>query len=308
VDISAVVEDAEKILKQTIGPHIRLLIHTTPDLKSAWVDPNQLGLAIVNLALNARDAMPGGGSLQIACENRQVEIRGPTTDLSPGDYVTVSVSDTGTGMSEATLARAFEPFFTTKPPGRGSGMGLSMVQGFAAQSGGTVRITSSLGKGSTVELWLPPAKMAAVATASARQADCVMEHRRARILVCDDDGDVRSVVGSLLRDLGHIVWEASDPLLALQILERECPVDLLLVDYAMPEMNGRVLIERARVVQPGLKTLLMTGYAEALRKNGAPGIPVLPKPFKTAELSNRIGEILAEFRNGGTGPGRGTIH
>jgi CheY-like chemotaxis protein len=135
-----------------------------------------------------------------------------------------------------------------------------------------------------------------------------MEHRRARILVCDDDGDVRSVVGSLLRDLGHIVWEASDPLLALQILERECPVDLLLVDYAMPEMNGRVLIERARVVQPGLKTLLMTGYAEALRKNGAPGIPVLPKPFKTAELSNWIGEILAEFRNGGTGPGRGTIH
>jgi signal transduction histidine kinase/ActR/RegA family two-component response regulator len=295
VNISAVVDDAEKILKQTIGPHIRLLIHTTPDLKLAWVDPNQLGLAIVNLALNARDAMPGGGTLQIACENRQVEISGPTTDLSAGDYVTVSVSDTGTGMSEATLARAFEPFFTTKPPGRGSGMGLSMVQGFAAQSGGAVRITTSLGKGSTVELWLPPAKVGAVPTASAQQADCVMEHRRARILVCDDDGDVRSVVGSLLRELGHTVWEASDPLLALQILQRERPVDLLLVDYAMPAMNGQIVIDRARTFQPDLKTLLMTGYVEALRQNAISGTAILPKPFKAAELSKVIGEILTEF-------------
>jgi CheY-like chemotaxis protein len=141
-----------------------------------------------------------------------------------------------------------------------------------------------------------------------RPTEQTIERRPARILVCDDDQDVRSVVGSLLRDLGHLVWDVSDPLRALQVLERECPVDLLLADYAMPKMNGRVLIERARLVQPGLKTLLMTGYAEALRKNGAPGIPVLPKPFKTAELSDRIAEILADPSSGVTAESRSTIH
>jgi signal transduction histidine kinase len=295
VDVSAVIDDTEKILKQTIGPHVRLVIHAASDLKPAWVDSNQLGLAIVNLALNGRDAMPRGGTLQIACENRQVETASPITGLLAGDYVTVSVSDTGIGMSEATLARAFEPFFTTKAAGRGSGMGLPMVQGFAAQSGGTVHITSSFGRGTTAEIWLPATKTIERANAVEQPKQDFAERRCARILVCDDDADVRSTVGSLLRNLGHSVWEASDPLLALRVLERECPVDLLLVDYAMPEMDGRALIEQARLVQPGLKTLLMTGYAEALRKNGTPGIPVLPKPFKTAELRNRVSEILAEF-------------
>jgi CheY-like chemotaxis protein len=211
-------------------------------------------------------------------------------------------------MSEATLARAFEPFFTTKQAGQGSGMGLSMVQGFAAQSGGTVQITSSLGKGTTITIWLPPAEGRATVNVSAEPTEFVMEQLPARILVCDDDGDVRSVVGALLRDLGHTVWEVSNPILALQILEREAPVDLLLVDYAMPEMNGRAVIERARVFQPGLKTLLMTGYAEALRKNGASGIPVLPKPFKAVELSRRIADILNELSFGEYAEGRGTTH
>ena len=158
VNVAAVVDDAEKILKQTIGSDIRLLIRAEPGLRAAWVDPNQLELAILNLALNARDAMPDGGRLQITCENRRAEAGNAPPDLATGDFVVVSVSDTGTGMSEATLAHAFEPFFTTKGPGRGSGLGLSMVQGFAAQSGGAVQIVSSLGEGTHVTLWLPCAE------------------------------------------------------------------------------------------------------------------------------------------------------
>ena len=154
VNVAAVVDDAENILKQTIGSDIRLLISAEPDLRAAWVDPNQLELAILNLALNARDAMPECGRLQITCENRRAETGAPA-DLATGDYVVVTVSDTGTGMNEATLTHAFEPFFTTKEPGRGSGLGLSMVQGFAVQSGGAVQIiVSSLGEGTHVTLWL----------------------------------------------------------------------------------------------------------------------------------------------------------
>jgi signal transduction histidine kinase len=297
-DVSAVVDEAEKILKQTIGPSIHLVIRTAPDLRPAWVDPNQLGLAILNLALNARDAMPGGGRLQIACENRRTDAGKSPADLAIGDYVIVSVSDTGTGMSEATLAHAFEPFFTTKEVGRGSGLGLSMVQGFAAQSGGAVQIASSLGEGTTVELWLPQAEGELTVSDSAVPRASALEQRRARILVCDDDGDVRSLVSTFLRDVGYTVWEANNPALALQILHRERPIDLLVIDYAMPEMNGSAVIDRARADQPGLKTLLITGYAEALRNNGVSGTSVLPKPFRIAELSTRIAEILDELSPG----------
>jgi signal transduction histidine kinase len=293
IDVSAVVDDAEKILKQTVGPDIRLLIRAEPSMQSAWVDPNQLELAILNLALNARDAMPGGGRLQIACENRPAKVANSLPpDLPAGDYVVVTVSDTGTGMSEATLAHVFEPFFTTKEAGRGSGLGLSMVQGFAAQSGGAVQIFSSLGKGTTVELWLPRAEGRSIENAALAPGGFVTGPSQARILVCDDDGDVRALVGTSLRDSGYTVWEANNPALALEILEKERPIDLLLVDYAMPEMNGRAVIDCAQTYQPGLKALLITGYAEVLSGDRVPGIPVLPKPFKVAELSRRIAEIL----------------
>ena len=308
VDVSAVVDDAEKILKQTIGPSVRLVIRAAPNLRPAWVDPNQLELAILNLALNGRDAMPDGGSLQIACENRQASADNAPVDLAKGDYVIVSVSDTGAGMSEATLAHVFEPFFTTKEPGRGSGLGLSMVQGFAAQSGGTVQIASSLGKGTTVELWLPQAEGPPTASLSASSGESTLKRSGASILVCDDDGDVRSLVGSFLRDIGYTVWEANNPALALQILQRERPIDLFLVDYAMPEMSGEAVIDRARACQPGLKTLLITGHADALRNNGVPGVPILAKPFRVAELSRRIAEILGELSLGDSAGSRDTLH
>ena len=293
VEVSAVVDNVEKILKQTISPDIRLLILAKPGLGPAWVDPNQLELAILNLALNARDAMPGGGTLQIACENRRVEASNAPPDLAAGDYVIVTVSDTGTGMSDATLAHAFEPFFTTKEAGRGSGLGLSMVQGFAGQSGGAVQIASSLGEGTRMTLWLPCAQGRSAETLSLEAGGSGLGSSQARVLICDDDGDVRAFVGTLLRSNGCTVWEANNPAVALQILKRERPIDLLLVDYVMPEMSGTAMIDRARTYQPGLKTLLITGYAEALRADGVSGTPVLSKPFKGTELSKRITEILA---------------
>jgi len=292
VDISAVVDGVEKMLRQTIGPDIRLVVQAGSDLPPAWVDPNQLELAILNLALNARDAMPVGGTLRIVAENGRAESGISPPDLSSGNYLIVSVSDTGTGMNSETLARAFEPFFTTKEAGRGSGLGLSIVHGFAAQSGGSVRITSSVGNGTNVDLWLPRAEGDAIQCADPEPERSNTEPSLSRILVCDDDADVRAVVGGFLRDSGYNVWEAENPFLAFEILEREWPIDLLIADYAMPEMNGLAVIDRAQAHHHGLRVLLMSGHADILHANGVSGIPLLAKPFKVAELKRRITETL----------------
>lgn len=292
VDVRAVVGGAEKILRQTIGPEIQLIIQSQPKLYPAWVDPNQLELAILNLALNARDAMPTGGTLRFEAKNRRGKIGDLPPDLSSGEYVVVSVSDTGTGMNEETLARAFEPFFTTKEAGRGSGLGLSIVHGFAAQSGGSVQITSSLGNGTKVDLWLPGARGDVIKCGDSEPDQSITEPMGARIVVCDDDTDVLAFVGTILRDSGYTVWEAENPSLAFEIFERERSVDLLLVDYAMPEMNGLTVIDRAQSCQVGLKVMLMSGHADILHANGALGIPLLAKPFKVADLRNRIAEVL----------------
>jgi len=288
VDIPAVIGSVEKILKQTIGPDIRLIIGSAPDLHPAWADANQLELAILNLALNARDAMPSGGVLRIDTENR----KGDSATQPAQEYVVVSVSDTGIVMSKETLERAFEPFFTTKEAGQGSGLGLSIVHGFAAQSGGSVRITSSPGQGTKVDLWLPRAQSEAFKCLDPEPDQSVIESRRAKILVCDDDGGVLDFVGAVLRSDGYTVWEAETPDQALEIVERERPIDLLLVDYAMPEMNGIAVINRARDCQRGLKTLMMSGHADILHSSGMLGIPLLAKPFKVAELRKRIAEIM----------------
>jgi CheY-like chemotaxis protein len=196
-------------------------------------------------------------------------------------------------MSEEILARAFEPFFTTKEAGRGSGLGLSIVHGFAAQSGGSIQIASCLGRGTRVDLWLPRAEGEVVECAGEIEVDQpVAESGQARVLVCDDDLDVLAFVGTVLRESGYTVWEAGNPALALQIFERERPLDLLLVDYAMPDMNGVAVIDRAQNYQCALKVLLMSGHADLLHANGASGIPLLPKPFKVAELRRRVAEIL----------------
>ncbi len=293
MDIAAVLEGTEKILRQTIGPEIGLVIHSELGLHPVWADPNQLELAILNLALNARDAMPKGGILRIDAENRAGEISNPPHDLPPGDYVIVSISDTGTGMDEEVLAHAFEPFFTTKEVGRGSGLGLSIVHGFAAQSGGSVQIISSLGKGTKVDLWLPRAEGEVIDSGEIEPPQFHPEPSRARILVCDDDSDVLGLVGPILRDSGYTVWEAERPFLALEIFEKNRPIDLLLVDYAMPEMNGVAVIDRARARQPGLKVLLMSGHADILHTGGASDIPLLAKPFRLDGLRRKIAYVLS---------------
>jgi len=292
IDVPAIVDRVRELLRQTIGPGIRLVIEAEDALGPAEADPNQLELSILNLALNARDAMPDGGTLRIRSERRSV---GPAErrELPPGDYVVVAISDTGSGMDKDTLARAFEPFFTTKEAGRGSGLGLSMVQGFAAQSGGAVQIDSALGRGTTVAIWLPRAHGQASERGVPEPTDISAEHAPARILVCDDDRGVLSLVGTVLRDVGYTVWEADDPATALHILEERAPIDLLLTDYAMPTMNGDALIKRASHYQPGIRALLMTGHADALRKGGIAGIPLLKKPFKIGQLTERVSGVLA---------------
>ena len=292
VDIAGVVDGVEKMLSQTIGPDIRVVVQAESDLPPAWVDPNQLELAILNLALNARDAMPVGGTLRIAAKNGRAELRISPPDLASGNYLIVSVSDTGAGMSPETLARVFEPFFTTKEAGRGSGLGLSIVHGFAAQSGGSVKITSSVGIGTNVDLWLPCAECGPFKCGDPEPETSIPEQNQWRIVVCDDDADVRGVVGALLRDSGYVVWEAETPLLAFEILEKEWPIDLLIADYAMPEMNGLAVIDRAQAYHHGLRVLLMSGHADILHAGGVSGIPLLAKPFKAAELKRRITETL----------------
>jgi signal transduction histidine kinase/CheY-like chemotaxis protein len=294
VDTVAVVDGVEKMIRQTIGPDIRLVIEAGSDLPPVWVDAIQLELAILNLALNARDAMPVGGTLRIGVETGRAETGVSPPDLSSGNYLIVSVSDTGTGMNPETLARAFEPFFTTKEAGRGSGLGLSIVHGFAAQSGGSVQITSSVGHGTNVDLWLPRAQGDAIRCSDPEPERSITEPSRLRILVCDDDPDVRAVVSAFLRDSGYTVWEAENPFLAFEILEREWPVDLLIADYAMPEMNGLAVIDRAQSHHHGLRALLISGHADILHTNGIPGIPLLAKPFKVADLKRRIMEALQE--------------
>jgi CheY-like chemotaxis protein len=279
------------LLRHTLGPGIDLLIAADADLAPAHVDANQLELAILNLAINARDAMPLGGSLRIGLENYATNRHSPP-ELTPGKYVVISITDTGTGMDEATLAQAFDPFFTTKEPGAGSGLGLPTVQGFAAQSGGAVRIGSRPGAGTTVELWLPKADEPPRDFDRSERSAAEMPRGAAHILLCDDDDDVRRFIGELLGSAGYTIHEASGPQAALGILEKGAEIDLLIVDYAMPGMNGLETIRQARQRRPELRPLLITGYAGAVG-GGAVGIPLLRKPFAPAELARMVAEILA---------------
>jgi len=291
VDLGSLVTGIKELLQRTVGPAIRLEIVADVSVAPAHVDANQVELAILNLVINARDAMPIGGTLRISLHNRRTDLNSPT-DLISGDYVVVSVSDTGTGMDEATLAQAFDPFFTTKEVGSGSGLGLPMVQGFAGQSGGAVRIRSKLGKGTAVELWLPQAAALPSQTSGADRFSSAMRKSSAEVLLCDDDDDVRRFLGELLKSNGYIVHETRSAGDALRILEKRGMVDLLIVDYALPGINGLEIIRQAGHRRPGLKTLLITGDAGAVC-DATVGVPLLRKPFGPAEFSQIVAEILA---------------
>ena len=299
-DVNRLVADMEELVRRTVGPSVTLDTVAAEGLWNTLVDPPQLENALLNLCLNARDAMPEGGRLTIQTANCVVDRRtARERELSAGDYVMLRVTDTGTGMSAEVSARAFDPFFTTKPIGMGTGLGLSMIYGFARQSGGQVRIASSPGQGTTVSLYLPRHRGKA-SDEAASDATAPSQAPRAvdgeTVLVVDDEPTVRMLVADVLLELGYRALEAEDGAGALRILESGARIDLLVSDVGLPNgMNGRQVADAARMLRPGLKVLFITGYAEtAVIGDGQlePGMHLLTKPFTMKTLAGRIRALI----------------
>jgi PAS domain S-box-containing protein len=298
VDVNVLVVSLEDLLRRTIGERLDLQIVAASDLWCTLCDPNQLESALLNLAINARDAMPDAGKLTIATANARIDsINAAAPALSPGDYICIAVSDTGTGMSPEVVARAFDPFFTTKPIGQGTGLGLSMIYGFARQSNGYVSIDSKLGQGTTVKLYLPrhDGGGAKDSAASIRNDEHVATGET--VLVVEDETVVRGVIVEMLQDEGYRVLEAIDGPAGLRILRQEMRIDLLVTDVGLPGMNGRQLADQARETRPDLKILFITGYAEsaAIAKGFLqPGMEMITKPFDLDNLSHRVRDMMAK--------------
>jgi signal transduction histidine kinase len=292
VEVPRLVDGMEEMLRRTLGPGIQIATDYRPDLPLIRVDPNQLELALLNLALNARDAMPYGGKLEIGGRYVATAPDCPP-ELEAGQYVCIVVSDTGSGMDEDTLKRAAEPFFTTKGAGKGTGLGLSMVHGLAAQSGGAMRMMSQPGEGTTVELWLPVSRDAVASEAATLTGLLSGAVRSCRILVVDDDPLVTESTAAMLEDLGHAVIEALSGQRALDMLRVGTKVDVVVTDHAMPGMTGTELARQIRQIWPSLPVILATGYAE-LPNGEDPGLPRLGKPYVQAELAAQIAKVLSE--------------
>ena len=295
-DVNQLVDGMEDMIRRTIGPQIALETVASTDLWPALIDPSQLENALLNLCINARDAMPDGGTITIATSNGRPE---EATHAVAGDqYLSVCVTDTGTGMSPEVVARVFEPFYTTKPIGRGTGLGLSMIQGFAQQSGGYVRIDSEVGSGTSVCLHLPRHHGEADAVSV---APVVAEVERVAqgqtVLIVDDEASLRMLVTEVLEDLGYTAIEAADSIAGLRVLQSDIRLDLLVTDVGLPGgMNGRQMADAGRERRPALKVLFITGYAEAsLAGDGSlePGMMVLTKPFPLDGLLSTIRELVA---------------
>jgi PAS domain S-box-containing protein len=294
LDLNRLVSDASDLLFRTIGATVRIETVLTEGLWPALADHTQIELVLLNLAINARDAMPAGGRVTIRTAN--ISRRDAPPDLRPGDYVLISVADSGEGMTDEVLSKAVEPFFTTKEMGKGSGLGLSMVHGVATQSGGGLRIDSRVGRGTTINVYLPRSRRPS-ATARERDTPLATVHKGATILVVDDDPGVREVAVSSLESVGYRLLAAENGLAALDILKGTERVDLLLVDMAMPGMNGVEVIRRARERHPGLRALLVTGYADIAAFSPAEGDPVLQKPYRLAQLADSVAEALRRERS-----------
>jgi signal transduction histidine kinase len=287
VDLGTLVEGMAGLIESTLGPTIDVKVVLGEDLPPAIADPNQLEMALLNLAVNARDAMPDGGVLTIEVKRQSVRA-GHRTKLRPGHYVLLCVSDTGVGMDEATLARAVEPFFSTKGIGKGTGLGLSMVHGLTAQLGGALTIVSAVGGGTTVELWLPIS--AVPVGAEDELAVKPKSHRgRGKALLVDDEELVRMSTADMLMDLGFEVIEAGSAEEALRLVEAGERPDLLVTDHLMPGMSGADLARTLREKAAGLPVLIVSGYAET--EGIAPDLPRLTKPFRNAELADRIASL-----------------
>ena len=297
VDVNQLVVSLEDLLRRTIGETIDLAIVSSEGLWCTLCDPNQLESALLNLAINARDAMPDGGKLVIATSNVRLDnVAANPSALAPGDYICVGVTDTGAGMSAEVAARAFDPFFTTKPIGQGTGLGLSMIYGFARQSNGHATIDSKLDQGTSVKLYLPrhhgqlPAEHAPGVNAGQHAAT------GETVLVVEDEPVVRGVILEMLGEQGYRTLEAVDGPAGLHLLRGDARVDLLVTDVGLPGMNGRQLADQAREMQPGLKVLFITGYAESVAIADGflqPGMEMITKPFDLGNLSRRVRTMVS---------------
>jgi len=297
IDLNAMVAGLTDLLDRTLGEAISVETVRAAGLWRAEVDAAELESAILNLAINARDAMPDGGKLTLETGNAFLDERycDGIDGVEPGQYVMLSVTDTGSGMAKDVAEKSFEPFFTTKPAGSGTGLGLSQVYGLVKQSGGHIRIYSEVGEGTTVKIYLPRTHAAAAAETPPVPATPVMGNRE-HVVVVEDDPEVRDYVAATLRELNYTVTPADSGEAALAILEKPDPVDLLLTDVVMPGMNGRVLSERVQVLRPGLKVLFMTGYSRnAIVHQGRldPGVVLIQKPFSQDTLASQVRKLLA---------------
>ena len=297
-DVNRLVSGLQELIQRTVGPAVSVESVGFGGLWNTLVDPGQLENALLNLCINARDAMPNGGKMTIETANRLLdEHEARDRDLSPGPYVSLCVSDTGTGMPEDVIARAFDPFFTTKPIGQGTGLGLSMIYGFARQSNGQVRISSEVGTGTTVCLYLP--RHLGKEDAVPPLADLSGAPRAIQgetVLVIDDESTVRMLITEVLEDLGYTTIEAVDGAAGLRVLQSDARIDLLVTDVGLPGgMNGRQVADAARVSRPHLKVLFVTGYAEtAVLQHGLldPGMHVMTKPFAMEIFANRVKALI----------------
>ncbi|HZH29118.1 MAG TPA: PAS domain-containing protein [Azospirillaceae bacterium] len=306
VDIGGRLRGMGELLRQSAGPLVDLRLNLPDDLPCAVADANQLENALLNLVINARDAMPEGGPLAVTV--RVTEVSAPQVDLPAGAYVEVSVADAGIGMSPEVIARACEPFFTTKEIGKGTGLGLSQVYAFARQAGGAVRIDSVPGRGTTVRLLLPvagethSASATSAASSSGSKAPVRQEGGGATVLVVDDDANVRQILASMLDALGHRTLVATSGAIGLELLGRERP-DAMLLDYAMPGLNGAEVARVARALRPGMPIAFITGYADtAALEASAPDAPILNKPFRLRDVEAALASMLdGRMRRGTAG-------
>ena len=297
-NVNRLLSGLEELIRRTVGPSVEVEVVGAGGIWPTMVDPNQLENAVLNLCINARDAMPDGGRLTIETANKWLDERAARQqDLPAGQYVSVCVTDTGTGMTPDVIAKAFEPFFTTKPLGEGTGLGLSMIYGFARQSGGQVRVYSEVGQGTTMCLYLPrhdtnvlPDEENLISTPHTHHGDGEV------VLVIDDEPTIRMLVAEVLAESGYAVIEAPDGPAGLRVLESNAKIDLLITDVGLPGgMNGRQVADAARIHRPNLKVLFITGYAENAvigRNRLENGMFVLTKPFQMEILADRIREII----------------
>ena len=292
VDLNDTVRSMRDLLQATMGGSVRIETALQPDLWAAMIDPTQIELVILNLAINARDAMEVGGTLTV--ETANVTLGAPARPEEPaaGDYVMVAVTDTGSGMTPEVLAKVFEPFFTTKEVGKGSGLGLSQVFGLAKQSGGGVRIDSAVGAGTSVRVFLPRATSAPAVEPPEAAPEAEPPGKDLKVLLVDDDNAVREVTAGILQDLGYRVLEAGSGGAALDVLDRQSEIDLLLLDFAMPGMNGAEVAREARARRPDLPILFLTGYADIDALAQASDDGVLRKPFVQKDLAAKLRSVL----------------